>query len=245
MLQEDHPKVKNVDSTREVNELLNFLITILNIKCNSKEEEEELDMQMILILDLIKTKFGNLTIPEIQEAFKMYVTKSFPEIKVFRILDCIVVGDILSAYIEFRNESLRIYSEKKKSLLTAPKIASDEEKKQIRIDLLKIIFDEVQKEGVSSEGFFIYDELYGAGLIKITDLDKKILYRQELEKYLNNQKSKISLENRKKELANLKENINEKKSVDAVANICKNILVGQFVKKNIATIDDFIKVFFP
>lgn len=239
-LNEDYPKIKNVISENEIEGLLNFLVQILNLKTNSKEEQEHLDFQMILILDLIKTKFGSLTIPEIKEAFKMYVAKEFPEIKVFRILDCIVVGDILNAFTSFRNESLRIYDHKKKSLLTAPKIASDDEKKKIRMELLKIIFEEVQNNGISNEAHFIYDELYEAGLIKISDLDKKILYQRELEKFRASKSKEINSQSglfRKKLLAEKQQIFNQNQPIEAVKIICKNILTSNFIKRNIKDLE--------
>lgn len=88
----------------------------MNIKVSNETENRDLQIQMLVVMDFIKSKFGNLTIPEIQEAFKMYVAREFPQIKVFRILDCVSVGEVLDAYKSFRNESLRIYSPKENGI---------------------------------------------------------------------------------------------------------------------------------
>jgi hypothetical protein len=49
VLNEDYPKVKNIESKQEINGLLNFLINIINIKVSSEEEKLQLDKQMVLI----------------------------------------------------------------------------------------------------------------------------------------------------------------------------------------------------
>lgn len=101
---------------------------MMNIKVSNDTEKKDLQIQMLVVMDFIKSKFGNLTIPEIKEAFKMYVAREFPEIKVFRILDCVSVGEVLDAYKSFRNESLRVYSQKKTALLNTPKKVTQEDK---------------------------------------------------------------------------------------------------------------------
>ena len=91
VINEDYPKIRNISSVEHFDSLINYLITILNIKTTSEQEKKDLNVQMLVVLDFIRTKFSSLTIEEVKEAFKMYVSKEFPEIKVFRILDCVVV----------------------------------------------------------------------------------------------------------------------------------------------------------
>ena len=148
ILNEDFPKVKNIESKQEINSLLNFLITILNIKISSEEEKLQLDKQMILIFDLIKTKFGSLTVPEIKEAFKMFVAKEFPELKVFRMIDCIVVAEILTAFVDFRNDSLKVYDSQKRLLIDQSSTITKNEKECIRNDFLRQIFDDLDRKSV-------------------------------------------------------------------------------------------------
>ena len=116
VLNEDFPKVKNTDA-REVSGLINYIIGVLNIKTfDDADEIKKMNVQMLLVGDLIRSKFGNLTIPEIKEAFKMYVSKEL-DLKVFRMLDCIAVGEVLTAYTDFRNQILQVYESKKRNLL--------------------------------------------------------------------------------------------------------------------------------
>lgn len=162
VLNEDYPKIKNVISENEIEDLLNFIITIVNIKISTAEEGEAMDIQSGMILDLIKTKFGYLTIPEIKEAFKMYVSKSFPGIKVFRILDCVSVGEILQAFTEYRSDTLRDYSQKKQVLLheSQKKELSTEEKEKIVLNGVERAFYEyIESKEISEPSEYIFDFL--------------------------------------------------------------------------------------
>jgi len=98
----------------------------LNLKTSSEQDAKDLNIQMLVILDFIKSKFSQLTIEEIKEAFKMYVAKEFSHLKVFRMLDCVVVGEVLNEYINFRNESLKVYDNKKQSQQNEIKMTEQE-----------------------------------------------------------------------------------------------------------------------
>ena len=184
ILSEDYPKVKNIESKQEINGLLNFLITILNIKSSSEEEQQQLDRQMVLIFDLIKTKFGGLTAPEIKEAFKMYVSKSFPDIKVFRLLDCVAVGEVLTAYTDFRAESLRAYSQKKTMLQNQLPEMSESKKEEIIKSGVNRIFKEYHETKKTQENTeYVFDFLIEKGIIKNGNNPKIVEYYQlKLEK---------------------------------------------------------------
>jgi hypothetical protein len=244
ILNEDHPKVKNIESKQETNELLNFLITILNIKVSSKEEELQLDKQMILIFDLIKTKFGNLTIPEIKEAFKMYVAKEFADVKVFRLLDCVSVGEVLTAYIDFRNESLRVYDSKKRALIEAPPEVSEIQKNEIRERFLKSIFDELTEKGFSQNAWHLFEKLELSGKIKITAEDKKALYLKQLRNYEIEEKAEIRgkyTTNSKAFLRDLEDKIKGKGTIGSVVNRCRSITASNFLMKHISDFENFKK----
>lgn len=177
-LSEDHSKLRAVNDA-EVSGLINYLLTILNIKSSTKEEVELLGVQMLVLEDFLKTKFGHLTIPEIREAFKMYVSKGFAEIKVFRLLDCIAVGEVLNAYIDFRAESLRSYSEKKRKLENQLPEISDSQKEEIIKSGVNRIFQEYQDSKTAQENTeYIFDFLIEKSIIKNGNNPKVILYYQ-------------------------------------------------------------------
>lgn len=242
ILNEDHPKVKNIESKQETDELINFLVTILNIKVSSKEEELQLDKQMILIFDLIKTKFGSLTIPEIKEAFKMYVAKEFSEIKVFRMLDCISVGEVLNAYKDFRNESLRIYDSKKKKILEALPEVSEIQKNEIRERFLKSIFSELTEKSFSSNAWHLFSKLEEDGKLPMSLQEKKTLYFQQLRIYEIEEKADIRGKhgiNAKAFLRDLNNQITGKGTVGSVVNKCRSITASNYLKNHIQDYEIF------
>lgn len=197
---------------------------------------------MLVVDDFLKSKFGHLTIPEVKEAFKMYVAREFSNIKVFRILDCPSIGEVLQAYTDFRAEALRKYSQQKSNLLQAPPGPTDEQKRKIRAELLKIIKEDLEKKGHSNDAHFLYDELYNAGKIKVTDLEKKILYQKQLQKYSTEQKLEINKKgfpSRSKLLEELKSKIESKNPILTVQNRCKSILASEHLKKNITDFENF------
>lgn len=243
-LNEDYQKFRNVLVASEIEDLMNFMIRILNIKTSSKEEQDELDFQMPIILDFIKTKFGHLTIPEIKEAFKMYVAREFSQIKVFRILDCPSIGEVLQAYTDFRAEALRKYSQQKTSLLQTPNEPTDEEKRKIRLDLIELIKEDLQLNRHSNDAHFLYDELYNSGKIKVTDLEKKILYKKELQKYNSEQKREIekkNLDTRMHLLQELKVKIESKNPILTVQNRCKSIIASEYLIRNLEEFENLKK----
>lgn len=242
VLSEDHPKVKSVESKQEINELINFLITILNIKVSSKEEELQLDKQMVLVFDLIKSKFGNLTVPEIKEAFKMFVSGEFPDLKVFRILDCIVVSDVLNTYREYRNESLRAYDQKKKLLLEQPKPKSEQEIKETQEVLFKMVFEDLKSSGFSSDAWLLYDNLNKNGHIIISDQEKKELYAKQAKIHLVeavNETKNRHFNSAKFIIDEIKNKIEKGKIIRPVANKCKSILVSNFLNNYLSDFDEF------
>lgn len=240
-INEDFPKIRDIVDTKQTDPLINYLITLLNIKVSNESESKDLQLQMLVIMDFVKEKFGDLTVEEIKQAFKMYVAKEFPDIKVFRILDSIVVGDVLNAFREYRNESLRTYSQKKNILINKEAPISQSEKKEIRKNLLKLIYTEVKENSCSDEAHFIYEDLIDNGLIKITDLEKKILYKKELEKYNREETEYIFKRgsySQSKLLEELKHKINSNTPILTVQKRCKNILVNDFLNRNISELDN-------
>lgn len=242
ILNEDYPKVKTIESKQEINGLINFLITIINIKVSSEEEKLQLDKQMVLIFDLIKTKFGSLTVPEIKEAFKMFIAKEFPELKVFRILDCVVVADVLNAYKEFRNESLRAYDVKKQNLLEQPKPMSKEDIKKNQEDLLKIVFDDLKETGISLDAWLLYENLEINGMISISKAQKKEMYAQQAQIYLVElvqETTQRYFHSAKTVIEDARNKIEKGKVIGSVANKCKSIVVSNILKNYLTDFEEF------
>lgn len=253
VLNEDFPKVRSIQAKEEINGLLNFLITILNIKVSSDDEKLQLDKQMILIFDLIKTKYGSLTVPEIKEAFKMYVSKEFPEIKVFRMLDCIVVGEILTAFTDFRNESLRVYDAKKQSLLNKPSEISEEEKQAIRNDFLMLIFEDLKTKGYSQDIWQLWEkdtktkeltEFANKVNDTVTNAQKKEMYNSELKLYLSQIKAEAEgsrLHSARWVVTNAADQIRKNLKINVVVNRCRCLIGSKYLNDHLADFETFKK----
>jgi hypothetical protein len=239
-LSEDFPKVRNVIVAEEIEDLMNYLIRILNIKTANKEEQDNLDFQMPLILDFIKSKFGTLTIPEIKEAFKMYVAKEFQELKVFRMLDCVAVGEVLAAYLHFRNESLRVYDSKKKKILEALPERTESQKAADFENLLKLVFKDLTESGFSSDAWLLFSKLEDSGKLKMTLEEKKTLYFKQLRIYEIEEQAEIRGKygiNSKMFLQDLHNKTTDKKPVGSVVNKCRSITASNYLKNHI---QDFV-----
>ncbi len=217
---------------------------MLNIKVSSPEEEQDLQIQMLVVMDFIKSMFGFLTIEEIKQAFKMYVSKEFPEIKVFRLLDCVSIGEVLSAYTEYRNQSLRIYTDKKHALLNAPTQPSDEEKLKIRESFLKVIFKDITENGFCNDAWQLFFDLEKSGKINVTTEAKKELYNQELKKYIPAHEEELKGRGAYAAKSLLKDfhlKIESGKNLIAVQNKCRSILVSNYLKEHLTDFETFKK----
>lgn len=247
ILQEDNPKIKSIVDSKQTDQLVNYLITIMNIKVSSEIEKKDLQIQMLVVMDFIKSKFGNLTIPEIQEAFKMYVAREFPQIKVFRILDCVSVGEVLDAYKSFRNESLRIYSQKKTELLNAPKQVTDQDRAAIRESFLKTVFDELKEHKYFPDAWLLFDELEASGIIKISNQDKEFQYKTEQLRYLRTLEEDYAKRPHstiaKADLNTARETIRQGKRLNIVKNKCRSIAVSEYLNRFTDDYDSFLEVF--
>lgn len=242
ILSEDYPKLKEIHNNSETDALINYLLTILNIKVSNENEAKDLQIQMLVVSDFLTSKFGFLTIEEIKEAFKMFVAREFPEIKVFRILDCVSIGEVLKAYTEFRNESLRTYSEKKNLLLSAAPQKTEAEKKEIRLKFVEMLYEEIKKDKFSNSSWLLYDELFNSGKIQITDEEKKDIYNKQMLVFATEQRTEISKKSpitQKSLLDDLNKKIKSGNPIEVVKNKCKNIIVSQYLNKNMYDFETF------
>lgn len=250
-LNEDFPKIRTVADAAEVTDLMSYIIRILNIKVASKAEQDEMDFQMPIILDFIKSKFGTLTIPEIKEAFKMYVAREFEGIKVFRILDCILVGEILTAYTDFRNESLRIYDSKKQTLLLEATQTAEVDKKAIREAFLRQIFDDLNKKGYSNDVWLLWEEDFKTK--KLTPFAEKVnatvtkeakidLYEAEERVYLMQLKAEQMVsrnQSAKWAVENANDQIKKNLKIHQVVHRCRCIIGSNYLKNYLTDFEEF------
>lgn len=213
------------------------MVNVLNIKCNDDEEEEYLHIQMIAISDLITSQFQNITIPEIQEAIKMYVAKKF-EIKVFRLLDCIAIGEILNAYTSYRNELTKVYLQKRNVIKYAGNELSPEEKEKMVEDGVNRAFKELKEtKTIDGPTEYIFDFLVEKGKIKTKGSLALVEYYSNK---LAEAKEQLKKENlaiepktpaEKKEIKSVLEKIISNQSNQILIRAKKNILIEYFIKQ--------------
>lgn len=162
-LKEDHPKIRHSDVSL-ISEVINYIVKLMNItKPDTPEDKKQMDIQMLLVGDLIRTEFGSLTGPEIKQAFKMYVSKKLPSVKVYRLLDCICVGEVLSAYTEIRNGQLASYESQKTKLLFESqqfKMSPEEIRELLKKGVLRCFDEYFTDKKIADGNHHLFDFLY-------------------------------------------------------------------------------------
>ncbi len=163
-IQEDFPKIRD-DADSNLASVVNYILALLNVKFTDDEQRYR-DAQMLVLCDFLKDKFGQLTSEEIRNAFKMYVANEFPHLKLFRILDSIVLGEVLTAYVQYRNQHLHVHTQQKAALFLSDEI-SELEKVKIMDSAIVGCWEEFQKSGEIRSPFkHVFDELVSRGFIK-------------------------------------------------------------------------------
>lgn len=177
----------------EVDDLVNFILDITSVK-SLGETEEEHGKNLAFIYNFIKSKYSFLTIEEVKEAFRMYVANQF-DIKVFRMLDCIVVGEVLTSYIEYRNNMLKTYVPAD----ITPKLDSITEsgKEDINKKAVNRVYNEFKESKSLPDGLtYIYEILVEKGFIKVPNENTPKL-QAYYEKKTNEAKDELILETKK------------------------------------------------
>lgn len=241
-MKEDNPKWSETDAQQK-EDCLNFMLEILNIKVSDDEEQDSINRQMILIADLINSQFQKLTIPEIKEAMKMYVSRQFSEVKVFRLIDCVSIGEILNAYIQHRNIIVEPFLNKRQNLLNAPVEKTQAEKEKIFDDFIKTIYNEIIEKGYSSDAWYIFKKLEDNKKIVVSNENKQELYLKELAIYVPEERKRIIKQNplNYRSLLNEFEKTYEgKKRPIYVKNRCRSILVSEYVKQHIKSLQELM-----
>lgn len=240
MLKENNEKWKTV--TAEVKEdCLDFMLEILNIKVIEDEDQDAIDRQLILVADLITRHFSNLTAEEVKEAMRMYVSKKFTDVKVFRLIDCVAIGEILTAYIEFRNQAIQPFLLKRQNLLNAPIEKSEEEKQQIFNDFVKMVYEEVTEKDFCDDAWYLFKQLEDNKKINISNEEKTELYKKELSIYVPAERQRIIKQNPlngKHLVKDFEKTYEGKKRPVYVQNRCRSILVSEFIKESIKSLEE-------
>lgn len=182
ILNENYPKMRTLKLLSDFDELSNFLLDILGIKSLSDNLLEH-NSKLKFIYEFLIESFGFLTTEEIKEAFKMYVSKKFGHKDIFRILDSVVISDVLNNFIEFRSDSLRNYNQKKELLLQDKNDLSEIEKDKIMIDAINNKFFEfIKTKDILEPLDYIFKDLIYRKLIKMPNNENPKLYQYYINK---------------------------------------------------------------
>lgn len=239
VLNENYPKIRNLNSLNEVDELINFILDILGVK-SLDEDLDEHNRKVKFIFEFIISKFGFLTIPEIKESFKMYVAKDFGHCDIYRTLDSIVVSDVLNCFIDFRSEKLRVYTQKKKTEEML------EQSKLNPIDVDKLMIDAVNNKyseylelkTIAEPTEHIFKELIDRKLIKMPSDENPKLY-DYYDRKLQAAKSQIKRELDSEKPLNPKETNRIKEELQNIIN--NNSSLSQVRAKKLVLLDFFKK----
>lgn len=212
---------------------------ILGIK-SLDEDLDEHNRKVKFIFEFIIAKFGSLTIPEIKEAFKMYVAKDFGHTDIYRNLDSIVVSDVLNCFIDFRGEKLRAYNQKKRK---------EEEEERLKLNPINTelimtngindLYSEFLKSGTVSDIVqHIFQELIDRKVIKIPSKENPKLYAY-YDKKLEEAKLQIKKELDSEKPLSPKEKNTIKEELENIIN--NNSSLAQVRAKKLVVIDYFEK----
>lgn len=240
-IHEDFPKIRK-ENIQVIDGTINYLFALLNIQFKT-EEKSYRDAQTLVLSEFLIDRFSNLTLEEVKQAFKMYAAKEFPDLKTFRILDCISLGEVLTSFINRRNEELHIYNLKKiqsnqNSIGFNP---NEEEKKRNRIMNLEILFESLKSKKTDYSAFIYYDELKSKG--KITQDEALKLYDYEAKIYDVELKTEaFENPNRRISIENILKQVKSAKWDPVVVNRTKSTVVSRYLMQ-FDTIELFLKEF--
>lgn len=201
----------------------------------------------------ISTSNFKITAGEIYLAFKMALSREIldsngKEIDLFPELSNNATGKVIAAYLRFKNQndSYQRAKDKLKLLNTPNKEMSDEERKKIKTDFLKIVFDEIVLNGYCNDSHHLFLELERSGKLNISIEEKKKLYDEQLKLHIPIQKEEIRTKNSlsaKHLLKDFQDRIDSGKPLTAVVNKCRSITVSNYLKDYIKDFETFKKVF--
>ena len=222
--------------------LVNDIMRLLNVRDKNKEMSKDW-------LLFISTSNFKIAPGEIYLAFQMALSREIfddkgKEIDLFPELSNNTTGKVISSYLKFKKES-EVYQrakDKLKALKTPENDFSEKDKNNIRIEFIKTIYEDLKENGFSENAWHLYDDLELNGKIKISDFDKRVLYKQELAKYIPVEKENIKKRSglsTKTILAEFQKKIDSGNTLVYVKNKCKSIIVSNYLNKNLDSFEKF------
>lgn len=234
-------KIKEISNDPNFKPLLGAVLVKISILSGIKGEIDDFVKQDIS--KMILSTFKELSIEEISKAFELERYGQY-DVKTehFQLFDSNYISQILKKYKNWK------VKEKNELNLTAPiqqvKI-SEEEKLQLRENLIQMIFEDIKNSGFSSDAWHLYPDLEISGKINPTPEQKTSLYKEQLRIYEVEEKSlirnKYGITMSKPYLNSLSDKLTGKKPIESVSNKCRSILVSKHMRKFIKDFETFKK----
>lgn len=230
-------KIKDFPKDKNLTDAFSILISKLHILSGVKSVIDDLVKQDLR--ELILSHYKTFSFEDIYKAFELERFKLYSEeTEHFGLFDANYCGSILKKYKNW------IIEQKKALQISAPKPVVEIDKKQIRNEFLKTIFDDVSKSGFCDMAHLLYDELIFKQKINPTNDEKRDLYAKELAIHIPIEKENLRTRNphgfslliKKFELE-----INSKEPITYVQNRCKSILSSEYLKLHITDFETFKK----
>lgn len=216
-----------------------------------REKNEQMTKDWLLFLNLSKFK---VTAAEIFEAFCLAMQQLIVDEngKPFRLLPELsnqTTAKVILSYIAYKknNNQYQVAKEQLKLLISQKNDPTEQEKKQLHQNFLKMVFDELHNTPICYDAWLLYDKLLQQGKISPTDAEKKEAYHAELVKYIPAEKDEIRAKHPRSaafHLQQLNEEIKQGK-VAVVINRAKAVIVSQYLQNFLHNFETFTKIFEP
>lgn len=114
------------------------------------------DLNKSDIVDMLQTNYGNLSLEEINLAFKHDRYSSKP-VDHFHLVDAIYVNKVILKYMEFRKEKKKAYTPKNNILVTEKK--SEDQILKTRLEFIENVRQELIQKEFSLDAWLLYDRV--------------------------------------------------------------------------------------
>ncbi len=233
------------------NSTVNTKTKLANDLCRLLQVREKNDEMIKDWLLYVSTTNFKITPGEIYLAFKLaldgeILTQKGTAFELFPELSITTTSRVIQAFIEQKKQLNPEYHKSKDELklLLSPKPEID--KKAIRRDFLKMVFEELKTTGTSDKTHLLFAELELKGLINISNEEKKATYKRELRKYIPSEKEEIRTNKSLKAKILLKEfddRVKSNQPIVAVQNACRCIYANDFLNKHLESFEEFEAIF--
>jgi hypothetical protein len=222
-------KIREINNSFELTKQLAFVFAEVALLAGIKEEIS--DFVKKDIKTLILTKYKNLSVDEISYAFRLERYKSYNEItEHYNQFTTSYVSSILDKYVEWKQNTMR----EKNILIGSPKekVVTEEERKAIRLQFLKNVYEEVKEYGKSRDAWLLYDELVEKEVLLVGKSVIKELYSREVEIEKERLRNNGLLNDYRSFIKNTDKN-------QMIINNCKSKLVSECIETEFDNFEQF------